>query len=383
MPSLSQEFKFREVFNLRVVTRLAEDLTLQWPDFPADRFIAQATADLDDLGMNERSAQITDALTDCLPEDFPTAVTILVGALGQEQPEPGKTDWDGFIVLPQCGWIARHGQDHFDLSMQALYRMTQRFSAEAHLRIFLELDPERCLETLRLWTEDEDPHVRRLVSEGTRPRLPMTGRIQRFIDDPRPVFDLLERLREDPSLYVRRSVANNLNDISKDNPELVLDLLERWNVSRSAVSPSAVSPSAETRWIVRHASRSLVKEGHPRAMALFGFTPNPSLRVHLEISSDGVAVGEELHFVTQITSTSDQEQKLLLDYVVHFLKANGRRKPKVFKWTERQFEPGETLRLERRQHFRPTSGRKLYPGAHALALKINGIEHPEVSFELR
>ena len=144
-----------------------------WSEYDDDSDVADG---LDALGMNDRVAQIAAALTAHLPADYPTALRLLVGALEDTQPKPGKTDWDGFIVIPQCAWIAEHGvhhPEHFDLSMWGLYRMTQRFSAEGHLRYFIEMDPERAFATLREWATDPDPHVRRLVSEGTRPRLPL------------------------------------------------------------------------------------------------------------------------------------------------------------------------------------------------------------------
>ncbi len=371
MAGLSQEFKFRDVYNARVISKLAHDLKAAWAPFDADAFFADATDGLDELEMNARIALIAGALDRHLPSDFPQAARVLVSALPPEEVEPGKTDWDAFIVIPQCAFVSQRGLGHFDLSMDALNAMTRRLSAENHLRVFIELDFERAMATLQRWASDPNVHVRRLVSEGTRPRLPMTGRIQRFIDDPTPALKLLEALKADPSLYVRRSVANHLNDISKDNPEIALDTLERWNAS----------DDPGTRWLVRHASRTLLKAGHPRAVDLFGYTSTPRLDLSLNILDDAVQIGGEVAFEVEITSRAQVSQRLLIDYVVDFVKANGKRAPKVFKWTTRVLAPGQTLRLTRRQHLRPTSGRKLYPGLHGLTLQINGEPvEPSASF---
>jgi 3-methyladenine DNA glycosylase AlkC len=373
MVGLSQDFRLRDVFNQRRISALADRIGGVHRSFDQTAFVRQATRHLGDLNVLERSRQITDALAEFLPDDYPETVQILVDALGPPLPNPGKTDWDSFILMPQTGFVSRYGKGHWQLSMNALYEMTQRFSAEADLRTFIDLDFVRAMTVLRGWATDPSPHVRRLVSEGTRPRLPLTGRIRRFIEDPQPVFDLLELLKNDESDYVRRSVANNLNDISKDNPDPVLLLLERWQRVECE----------ETLWIVNHGVRTLLKQGHPRAVALAGFTPNPKLEVELRLARKRLRIGGTLSFELRIESTASAEQNLILDYVVHFVKASGDTAPKVFKWTRRRLGPGKTIHLSRRQHLAPTSGRRLYPGRHALAVQINGQQHRAVEFTLR
>lgn len=372
MPTLSPEFKLREVFNTRNITGFADRLAAAWPEFDRTGFIEAATNHLASLGFKERSAQIEESLDRYLPGPFPAAAAVLLDALPQSQPEPGKTDWGGFIVLPQCAYVARRGTDHFDLGMNALYQLTKRFSAEGHLRAFLDVDYHRFMDTLRRWCSDPDPHVRRLVSEGTRPRLPMSGRIDRFIRDPEPLFELLEHLKEDESEYVRRSVANNLNDISKDHPTRVLDVLETWHARGH--------PATER--IVRHGARTLIKQGHPRAIALLGFTPAPAIDVTLQVTTPETAIGGEVCFDVVIRSKAARPQRLLLDYVVQFMKANGSTSPKVFKWSQRTLGPGETLSLSRRQHLRQTSVRRLHPGRHGIALQVNGVAGEPVWFNV-
>ncbi|MEM1346931.1 MAG: DNA alkylation repair protein [Myxococcota bacterium] len=374
MAALSKDNPFRDVYNPTVIVALGHAIASVWPAFDAESFAADASRSLEQLGMNERADQITDALEVYLPDEYPTAVEVLLGALGDELPEPGKTHWEAFIVLPQCAFVARNGAtpEHFETSMRALHEMTRRMSAEMHLRFLIEVDPERALQLLAEWTQDDSPHVRRLVSEGTRTRLPMAGRIRRFIEDPTPVLALLELLKDDPSEYVRRSVANNLNDLAKDNPEDVLDVLERWDEGASE----------ERRWVIRHALRTLVKQGNPRALALLGYTRDPELEVELSVLEDTVALGGEVRFEVTVTSTAKGTQTLLWDYVVEYVKANGARKAKVFKWTSKTLAPGASLTMQRTQHMRPTSGRALYPGEHIVAMQINGVRWGSAPFEL-
>jgi len=374
MAGLSKDNPFRDVYNPEVIATLGQAIRGVWPEFDADAFAADASTGLEALGMNERAAQITDALEVHLPDDYPTAVGILVDALGEELAEPGKTYWEAFIVIPQCAFVARNGAtpEYFETSMRALHEMTRRMTAEMHLRFILVVDPERAHAILTEWTQDDSPHVRRLVSEGTRTRIPMAGRIRRFIEDPGPVLELLELLKDDASEYVRRSVANNLNDIAKDNPDDVLDVLERWDEGASE----------ERRWVIRHALRTLVKRGDPRALALMGYTRDPEIEVTLSVLGDTVAIGGEVRFEVTVTSTAEEEQTLLWDYVVEFVKANGSRKPKIFKWTSKTLGPGESLTMQRAQHMRETSGRALYPGEHVVAMQINGVRHEGEAFEL-
>ncbi|MEY3013779.1 MAG: hypothetical protein RIT45_2514 [Pseudomonadota bacterium] len=371
MATLSAEFRFRDVYNPRVIGALGDRLKAAAPTFARDAFVEDACRDLDALGMNERVSQIADALERHLPADFAAAAAILRAAQEPPQSEPGKTDWDAFIVLPQCAFVSRRGRGDVPLALAMLREFTRRLSAEGDLRTFFEVDFERTWATLQRWCEDPDPHVRRLVSEGTRPRLPMAGRIERFVRDPSPVLGLLERLRDDPSEYVRRSVANNLNDISKDHPDAVLDVLERWSENAPAPRHS----------LVRHAARTLLKAGNSRALALFGLQP-AALDVTLTVETPRPAIGGEVVYVATLRSTASEPQRLHLDYVVDFVKARGERRPKVFKWTERTIAPGESLTLRRSQHLRPTSGRTLYPGEHGLWLQVNGQRMGAATFEV-
>lgn len=363
MAGLSQENLFRDVFSVKTITDLAARICAVYPEFDSDGFTRDALDRLETLGFLERSHHITDQLRAYLPDEYQDAIRILLAALGPELESPGETVWEAFIVMPQTAYVSRYGTDDFDLSMHALYEMTKRLTAEGDLRTFIELDFERAMGYLRRWVNDSSPHVRRLVSEGTRPRLPLAGRIRRFQDDPQPVIALLDQLKSDPSLYVRRSVANNINDIAKDNPEVAIRTLERWHSDGDA----------NVRWVVRHAARTLVKQGHPAIFAILGYEPEPQVEIdRLAIAPDPVTVGDEATLRCRIRSTADREQALVLDYVVHYVKANGARREKVFKLRNVRLPAGASLSIEKKQRFADTSGRKHYPGVHLLELQLNG-----------
>jgi 3-methyladenine DNA glycosylase AlkC len=269
--------------------------------------------------------------------------------------------------------VAKYGLEHYDLSMQALYQMTKRFTAEGAIRPFLQKYPEQTLEILSEWAEDENCHVRRLVSEGTRPRLPWAMQLKQFIEDPRPVLELLEKLKSDPELMVRRSVANNLNDIAKDNPDLVVKILRQWKKIKDE----------GTQWLIRHAARTLVKKGNKDVLAILGYSPKVDISISkIKLDNSTVKMGEALNFSFEVKSTAKQAQNLVIDYVIHHVKANGKLTPKVFKLINKNLESGQALKISKTHPFRFITTRKYYPGKHALEIQVNGSSYGKVSFEL-
>jgi 3-methyladenine DNA glycosylase AlkC len=227
---------------------------------------------------------------------------------------------------------------------------------------------------LEQWAEDENCLARRLASEGTRPRLPLAPRLPQFIKDPRPVLKLLDKLKADPTLLVRRSVANNLNDIAKDNPDVVVEILRAWQKSRDK----------DTQWLINHASRTLIKQGHREALALLGYPPNPAITVqNLRLGSSAVNLGEVLCFSFEIESVANESQNLMIDYVIHHMKANGKLAPKVFKLTSKKLKAGETVRLSKKHSFKLINTRVYYPGWHKVGVQVNGQVLAEADFELR
>lgn len=370
---MEQNFQVRNVFNPTVVNRLADSIAQVWPGFEGNGFSRSINSKLKSLTFSERMGLIRDTLWEYLPKEYPHALQIILKALPPELPDCEFTNYDGFIILPQNEFVAKYGLDHYDVSIQALYKMTKRFSAEGAIRPFILKYPERTLAILSTWAEDENCHVRRLVSEGTRPRLPWTMQLKPFIRDPRPVLRLLEKLKTDPVLMVRRSVANNLNDIAKDNPDVVVETLARWMKIKNE----------GTKWLIRHAARMLVKQGNKDALAVLGYSSNVQIKiVNLQLDKSIVKMGQELKFSFEIRSTSTQEQDIVIDYIIHHIKANGKLAPKVFKLVKRKLQASETVLLAKRHSFRPISTRKYYPGKHALEIQVNGIKSGKLEFEL-
>ena len=366
-------FQLRDVFNPAVVNQLAQNIANTWPKFDPVGFSTTINTQLGSLNFGDRNKLIRDTLWQYLPKDYPRAVQILVDSLGPEIPDCEITGFGGFVVMSQNDFVAKYGLDYFDVSMQALYEMTKRFTAEGAIRAFIQKYPDPTLQLLTQWAKDKNCHVRRLVSEGTRPRLPLAPRLPQFIKDPRPVLKLLDQLKADPELMVRRSVANNLNDIAKDHPDLVVETLKSWQKTKNK----------STHWIVGHASRTLVKQGHEDALALLGYLPNLAINVHrLRLNKTIIRMGGDLIFEFGIHSKSNKPQDLMVDYVVHHMKANGKLAPKVFKLAKKKLKGGETLQLSKKHPFRQISTRKYYSGKHLLEIQINGRIYAQAEFKL-
>ena len=371
---MEQNFQVRDVFNEKAVSQLAATLAGAWHRFDAKGFSHAINSQLERLSFSERAALIRDSLWKYLPKDYPRALEIILKALPPESPNHEITGFDGFIIMPQNDFVAKYGLDHYDLSMQALYQMTKRFTAEGAIRAFILKDPERTLAILSKWAEDENCHVRRLVSEGTRPRLPWAIQLKPFMKDPRPVLTLLEKLKTDPELMVRRSVANNLNDIAKDNPDLVVKTLRSWNKI----------DDDGTQWLIRHAARTLVKRGNREMLAILGYSPVVYISVSkIVLDKSTLTVGDELTFSFKIKSTAENTQNLVVDYVIHHVKANGKLLPKVFKLTCKTLAAGEIINIVKTHSFRSISTRRYYTGNHVLEIQVNGTGYKKVSFELK
>ncbi|MDT8446322.1 MAG: DNA alkylation repair protein [bacterium] len=370
---MSERFEVREVFNLKVVQEQAQRFLKAWPLFDAQGFVESVTPQLPPLGFKERAEVIVRGLEAYLPGDFLQALDILVAALPPKIEGENLEGYGGFICWPLGDWIAQHGQDHFEASMQALYRLTQSFSAEGAIRPFLTQQPEATLKILTQWAQDPNPHVRRLVSEGTRPRLPWTPALPQYKKDPRPLFSLLEALKEDPALLVRRSVANHLNDVSKDHPDLAVELLSRWHQQ---------GPSERVRWITGHALRTLIKKGHPGALGLMGFEAQPQVSLDWLQRPEDLKIGEEMRFSFRLKSKAKTQQKLVIDFAVGFCKAKGQLADKMFKLAVRDLEPGASVELSKGLVLAQRSTRKLYPGAHRLSVWVGGQEVGTCSFNL-
>lgn len=343
---------------------IARELAQIAPKFDAKSFLKLALDGLEQRTLMQRLHQCAIATDAALPGSFQQKVRVLrklAPCIGHE-----------FVAIFLCDFVATFGREDFDFSMEALRFFTVFGSAEFAVRPLILADQARALKTLRQWTKDSDEKVRRLASEGSRPRLPWGMRLTPLVRDPAPTWVILEALKDDPSLFVRRSVANHLNDITKDHPDFVLERLEAWNLDH-----------ARLNWIAKQACRTLIKRGHPRALKLFGFGKKAEVNATLEASPAKLVLGERLTLTAVIQSTSARPQRLAIDYVVHYMKARGASTEKVFKWTEIDLPARGTVELSKSQVIRDFTTRKHHPGRHRVELQINGQRVAESAFTLK
>jgi 3-methyladenine DNA glycosylase AlkC len=354
------------------VDRLATALAAADPGFPAAAFRRRGRRGLDGLELKERVHHLVAVLEAHLPAAYPAALKVVQRAARRFPPgEPGDA-LAGFAAWPLVDWVPTRGLKSPAASLEALRRMTSLFSAEFAIRPFILADPAGVVGRLRGWTDDPDEHVRRLVSEGTRPRLPWGARLPVFVADPAPVLELLEALKDDRSEYVRRSVANNLNDVAKDHPDLAARTGARW----------LVGAGPERRRLVRHGLRTLVKDGHGGALRALGFTTAPRVEATLELDRDRLAVGESLAMTVRLRSTARRAQNLVVDYAIHHLRATGRRTRKVFKLKVLELGAGEEISFRKNHSFAPRSVRRYYAGRQEIELLVGGRRLARVAFDL-
>jgi 3-methyladenine DNA glycosylase AlkC len=365
----------KDSFGPDVAVRIAAMIEAVHPAFPSAAFTADAQAGYDQLELTPRAHQIASALGAHLPADFEETARILVASLG---PPIAGDELTGqgmalFVYLPHVFYVAEHGLNHWETAMQVQHELTQRFSCEYSIRAFIETEPERTLARLREWTTDPSPHVRRLVSEGTRPRLPWAPRLRMFQDNPKPVIELLELLKDDPTTLVRRSVANNLNDIGKDHPTMLVEVCRRWLVD---ASPERLS-------LIRHALRSAIKRGDRAALDLLGFGSDHDATIDaITIEPALVAVGQQIRIAFSITNTGAGPGVFNVDLKVHFVKANGGTSPKVFKVRAIELAAGKSAELAKTISLAQHTTRTHYPGEHAVEVFVNGVARPVGKFTL-
>ena len=335
---------------------LARELRRAWPGFPSQRFTRGVAAALEPLELLARADLLAERLVTTLPARFDEAAAVLWGGL--EAPT-----FTGWMTLP-CGmFVPKRGLAEPEVALPLLAGLTPRWSAEFPIRPFIERHPTLTYDHLHRWTGHDDEHVRRLVSEGTRPRLPWAPVLRGLVADPGPNIPLLDALVDDPSAYVRRSVANHLNDISKDHPDLAVELAERW-----------AGRGDTGAWVARHGLRTLVKRGDRRALAVVGADADvPVELVELSVDRREVAIGESVTFGLVVRAPAGSVGcDAIIDYRVHFAGTRAAKAPKVFKLTRRRLEPGRPVEITRAHRFEHVSIRRIHPGPHRIDIQVNG-----------
>lgn len=343
---------------------LADSAQKHRATFDRTAFMRSANAGLDELELLARGRHVAAAMRKHLPKDLGEAITILVGALtAADDRSDGGTS--SFRWLPFSAFLEAHGTAAWDKGLDACRELTQRFTSEWCIRPFLEARPAEVLAVLATWSTDPSEHVRRLCSEGTRTRIPWGRRLNGFIAEPHGVLALVEPMLDDPSEYVRRSVANNLNDLTKDHPALVLALCAR-----------AWTPADDNRRrLVRHALRSLIKAGDVRALELVDADVGraaASVEVTGRVTPKRVALGERATATIVLVNHGEIDANLVVDLVVHYVKANGTTSPKVFKGKTFTLAAGARHELSRAVVFIDRSIRRHFAGVHRIDAKVNG-----------
>jgi 3-methyladenine DNA glycosylase AlkC len=366
-------YQLRDLLNKVTAQSLANDLKLAYPKLSVDPFVNECLDNEEQLSLTERASQWADVMYRHLPTSFPKAAPIILQSLGDELANSDTFGMSPLRYMPHVNYVSKYGLEHFDEAMTLQIALTKRFSAEFSIRAFLLRYPEKTLAQLHTWTKDPNVHVRRLVSEGTRPRLPWAPRLRDFQEDPLPVLALLEKLKDDPERYVQRSVANNLNDISKDHPSITVEVCRRW----------LKKPTENRVWIVKHALRTLIKKGDQATLELLGVGTKPQIDIRaISLQPKRVKLNNKFQFSFEMVNQIEDEQELLVDFTVHFVKANGETKPKVFKLKKVVLSGKKSVVLQSRVSFAPMTTRKHYPGTHHLDALINGQRYSLGSFEV-
>lgn len=361
----------KHMYNEGFLRGFGEKIHTVYDDFDIDGFIATTINDTwETLELKGRMRRITVTLGKYLPQNYKEALDILYAI---------DENCIGFPYLIFPDFVEVYGQEeeHWEISMRALERFTQRSSAEFAVRPFLLRDPEQMMSQMLTWARHTNEHVRRLASEGCRPRLPWGQALPMFKREPGPILPVLELLKDDSSLYVRKSVANNLNDIVKDNPSVVIDIARRWK-----------GYHPHTDWIVRHGCRTLIRKANPEVMSLFGYAESSlgsaSITTHasLVIEPQTLPIGgiSELRYELQIEE--GEQAHIRIEYAIDFIKSTGRTSRKSFLLSDKTVPGGAFLSGIRKHSWRDLTTRRHYSGEHRIALLVNGVEVAYVMLEL-
>lgn len=366
---MSEQLKY--MYNPQFFETLCPVIKKVIPDFGERRFVYAVFDKVwPDLELKQRTRHVTKAFGACLPNDYPKAIEHVVYICKLLQEQNHTRSKYPFIFLPD--YIEQYGLDHFDLSMRAIEESTKLISAEFAIRPFIEKYPAQTMAVMLKWSKHPHAAVRRLSSEGCRPRLPWGMGLPFLKKDPSPILPILENLKNDPSDSVRRSVANNLNDIAKDYPDIALQIAKEWK---------GISP--ETDWIIKHGCRTLLKRGHATALRLHGLNPKAKGQIKKLRITDKVVIGNDLNFEFEFASKEKTACVFRLDYMIEYVTRTGSISKKIFRITEDSFEPGKSILFKRKKSFADYSTRVHFKGIHRLRIMANGVELATTGFNVQ
>jgi 3-methyladenine DNA glycosylase AlkC len=355
----------KNMYTPALLTKLAGIVHKHYKPFNEKKFLTDVfDKEWPQRELKQRMRHISLTLHKHLPVSYPQQISIL---------KPVATEFSGFLALIFPDFVEVYGLDDYKISIDALEHFTQFSSSEFGVRPFIIKYEKQMVKQHLVWAKHKNHHVRRLASEGIRPRLPWAMALPAFKNDPLPLLPILELLKEDESEYVRKSVANHLNDISKDHPDIVLTIVKNWKGN-----------SAQTDWIVKHASRGLLKQGHTEALSAFGL--NHAIKTTITgftLSKTKLRIGDHFDFSFTILTEEKKVQPVRLEYRIYFQKANGKQSGKIFQIGTYTLKPAEPFDIKRSHTFGDLTTRKHYKGEHRIVIVVNGKESAEISFVLQ
>ena len=372
---------FKNMWNEQFFDRFTKDLKRVINDFDAPGFVSQVMdGEWEAREFKQRIAHITITLKKFLPANYKEAIAKILELLDyveKTQPDFSKIDDTRFGLTLEYGaildnYVEQYGLDDYETSVKAIEKITQFSSCEFSTHPFIIRYPEEMMAQMLVWSKHEHWGVRRLASEGCRPRLPWAMALPNLKKDPAPIIPILENLKNDPARFVRLSVANNLNDIAKDNPGVVIELAKKWR-----------GESKEVDWIIKHGCRTLLKQGNTEVMELFGLGGVKNISIEdFQLSTPKVKVGDSLEFSFKLLNKSDKKANVRLEYGIYYQKANGTLTKKVHKISEKEYAANSTTQITRRHSFKVVTTRKLHLGLHQVSVIINGVEFEKYDFDL-
>ena len=374
---------FKNMWNERFFDEFTNALKCTIDDFDKHLFLSQIKDNAwENKELLERGMHISAVMKNFLPADYKNAIAKILALINHVKKTPywekiEKKSLQGAYGLSLeygflSGFIAENGLDDYETSVHAIEEITQFVSCEGAVRPFIIKYPDEMMKQMLVWSQHSNPWVRRLSSEGCRPRLPWHMALPAFKENPAPIIPILENLKNDTSKFVRMSVANNLNDIAKDSPETVIGLARRWK-----------GESENTDWIIKHGCRTLLKQGNTKVMELFGFDAIKNIRIEdFQILTPKVKIGKSLEFSFKLLNSNMKKTKIRLEYGLYYQKANGTLSKKVCKISEKEYAENSTTHITRKQSFREVTTRALHLGLHQISIILNGNEFEKYDFEL-
>jgi 3-methyladenine DNA glycosylase AlkC len=354
----------KNMFGKEFYERLSNEFIKVYPSFNKKEFLKTVMAGIEERSLNQRMRHTTITLGKHLPQDIDKSTDLILKVA-----PAFKSHYTSFL-FPD--FISVYGLNNFDRSLEALKVLTSYGSSEFAIREFLKTDLDRTLKQMYKWSKDKDVHVRRLSSEGCRPRLPWSFNLPAISENPELTRPILENLKADPNLYVKKSVANHLNDFSRLQTDWMLNVIRTWDMS-----------DPNTAWIIKHASRTLIKKGHAASLSVFDFEKNVKVSLeNFKLNSSKLRIGDALEFSFTLHSLKKKTQKLVVDYAIHYAKSSGNTSRKVFKLKELDLEAGAKVNIRKSQSFKDFSTRKHYAGKHSVEILINGTSFAKKDFQL-